>query len=117
MVDKRLVKEKKKLIDFFEKNGLNAADFDFEIAHIAVQRLKLNDAVKEIGKDGVVIEYDNGGGQKGTRENPAFKGYESLWKTYQSALTMLLNRIPAEQQPQAKKQMNTLELIKLRRAE
>lgn len=30
----------------------------------------------------VVIPYDNGGGQKGIRENPAFTAYEKLVRTY-----------------------------------
>ncbi len=36
------------------------------------------------------MEYDNGGGQTGVRENPAFRAYEALWKTYLSGLDALL---------------------------
>ena len=32
------------------------------------------------------VEYDNGGGQMGTRENPEWTAYEKLMKTYQATL-------------------------------
>ena len=43
------------------------------------------------------MPYDNGGGQKGIRENPAFKGYESLWKAYMQGMNRILDTLPPEQ--------------------
>ena len=34
----------------------------------------------------LVVEYDNGGGQTGTRENPEWVAYEKLLKSYQATL-------------------------------
>lgn len=45
----------------------------------------------------VVIPYDNGGGQKGLRENPLFKGYESLWRCYIAGMTKILDAMPLEE--------------------
>lgn len=50
---------------------------------------KLEDARRAIGKSSVAIPYDNGGGQKGIRKNPAFDGYNSLMSTYVRALNAL----------------------------
>lgn len=49
-----------------------------------------------IGEEGITVEYDNGGGQSGVRENPAFRAYEALWKTYMSGLDMLIKLLPVE---------------------
>ena len=43
------------------------------------------------------MPYDNGGGQRGIRENPAFKGYESLWKAYMQGMNRILDTLPPEQ--------------------
>lgn len=50
---------------------------------------KLADARRAIGKSSVAIPYDNGGGQKGIRKNPAFDGYNSLMTSYIKALSQL----------------------------
>lgn len=43
---------------------------------------KLANAREVIGKSSVAIPYDNGGGQRGIRKNPAFDGYNSLMSSY-----------------------------------
>ena len=45
---------------------------------------------------GLVIDYDNGGGQSGIRENPHFKAYESLWKSYMIGMGKILDAMPKE---------------------
>ena len=52
------------------------------ILNTAWMKAKLDDAREAIKNSNIVISYDNGGGQKGIRENPLFKGYESLWRSY-----------------------------------
>lgn len=47
---------------------------------------KLDETRRELEFEDVVIPYDNGGGQSGIRRNPKFEAYESLLKTYVSAL-------------------------------
>ena len=50
---------------------------------------KLAEARKAIGKSSVAIPYDNGGGQRGIRKNPAFDGYNALMSNYSKALKQL----------------------------
>ena len=67
------------------------------IENTAWMKVKLDDAREAVKTSNVVIPYDNGGGQKGLRENPLFKGYESLWKSYMSGICKILECLPAEQ--------------------
>ena len=60
-------------------------------------KAKLDDAREQIKNTNVAIKYDNGGGQKGIRQNPAFKGYESLWRSYMQGMNRILDTLPAEQ--------------------
>lgn len=53
------------------------------------QAEKLRKTRREIGRDGVTVRYDNGGGQTGTRRNPAFDGYNALFKSYVLGLNKL----------------------------
>ena len=50
---------------------------------------KLRDTREKIWGMDVVIPYDNGGGQKGLRENPAYRAYASLLSSYQKVLNQL----------------------------
>ena len=66
------------------------------ILNTAWMKAKLDDARKAIRNSQIVINYDNGGGQKGIRENPLFKGYESLWKSYMQGMGRILDSMPQE---------------------
>ena len=70
------------------------------------------DAREDIAGDGLTTEYDNGGGQTGVRENPAFKAYEALWKSYSTGLQIILS-VLTEQAAQVVKDNseNVLELV------
>ena len=67
------------------------------IENTAWMKIKLDDAREAIKESNVVIPYDNGGGQRGLRENPLFKGYESLWKSYMAGMSHILDCLPREQ--------------------
>ena len=75
-----------------------------EVSEEAVSELKVNiefmsakleGARDLIGKSGVVIPYDNGGGQRGVRANPAFGEYEKLMNTYSKAINQLCGILAA----------------------
>lgn len=66
------------------------------ILNTAWMKAKLDDARDSIKNSQIVISYDNGGGQKGIRENPLFKGYESLWKSYMTGMSKILDCLPDE---------------------
>ena len=50
---------------------------------------KLKESRKQLKNEPLVIEYDNGGGQCGIRENPHFTAYEHLLASYNKALRQL----------------------------
>ena len=66
------------------------------IENVAWMKIKLDQAREKIKNSGIVMPYDNGGGQTGIRENPAFKGYEALWKSYMTGMSKLLEAMPPE---------------------
>lgn len=66
------------------------------ILNTAWMKAKLDDAREAIKTSNIVISYDNGGGQKGIRENPLFKGYESLWRSYMAGMSKILDALPQE---------------------
>ena len=66
------------------------------IENTAWMKVKLDDARMAIKNSNVVIPYDNGGGQTGLRENPLYKGYESLWKSYMAGMCKIMDCLPKE---------------------
>ena len=58
---------------------------------------KLANAREIIGKSSVAIPYDNGGGQRGIRKNPAFDGYNSLMSSYTKALKQLCEMLGVQE--------------------
>lgn len=71
------------------------------IENVAWMKVKLEDARELIRDADIVVEYDNGGGQRGIRENPLFKGYESLWKSYISGMNQIMDVLPEEKAKEA----------------
>lgn len=85
------------------------------ILNTAWMKAKLDDAREAIKNSNIVISYDNGGGQKGIRENPLFKGYESLWRSYMAGMAKILESLPQEvieQSVEAEKPATVLELVR-----
>lgn len=66
------------------------------IDNTAWMKAKLDDTQSVIKDSSVCIPYDNGGGQKGIRENPLFKGYESLFRSYMAGMKTILDVLPAQ---------------------
>ena len=54
---------------------------------------KLDEIRANLEGQGAVIEYDNGGGQQGLRENPEMKVYASLWKSYLLGMNRILEAL------------------------
>lgn len=57
--------------------------------NILFMRGKLAETRRELVDEQVTIPYDNGGGQTGVRQNPAFVAYEALLKSYELAIREL----------------------------
>lgn len=83
------------------------------IDNMAWQRVKLDEAREEMQEASVVCEYDNGGGQTGTRENPIFKAYINLWRAYMVGLEKFSSYLPKELQEEAAgSSLSVLEQVK-----
>lgn len=75
----------------------NVRDRARELAeNVLWMEAKLANAREVIGKSSVAIPYDNGGGQRGIRKNPAFDGYNSLMSSYTKALKQLCEMLGTE---------------------
>lgn len=73
------------------------------IENTAWMKAKLDDARERIKGSSIAIPYNNGGGQKGLRENPLFKGYENLWRCYIAGMGKIMDSLPEEFQEQEEK--------------
>lgn len=100
MLSERAEAEKKRLNDLLAGAGISERRIKVlrpVIENTAWMKVKLDDARETIKNSQVAIPYDNGGGQKGIRENPIFKGYEALWKSYMLGMNRIIDCLPAEQ--------------------
>lgn len=118
---RRVNKERKRLEGLLSRAGMPAEVMELHgptLDNIAWMKEKLDDTRAAIKTADVAITYDNGGGQKGIRKNPAFEAYESLWKAYVSGLSLIASALPeTEARPEpALKPENVLEMLKARRS-
>lgn len=58
---------------------------------------KLEDARSDIADSPLAVEYDNGGGQTGTRKNPAIDAYNNLMASYTRALKQLCEMLGTQE--------------------
>lgn len=97
-MDKRKVTQERRrlealLADVPQRDALAAV-----IDNMAWQRVKLDEAMEQMQDASVICEYNNGGGQTGTRENPLFKSYLNLWRGYLAGFEKLASYLPKETQ-------------------
>lgn len=114
----RAEEEQNRIIELLNEVGISSKKMKLLepiVLNTAWMKVKLDDAREAIKNSNIVISYDNGGGQKGIRENPLFKGYESLWRSYMAGMAKLLESLPQEQIEQAaeiEKPVTMLELVR-----
>ena len=58
---------------------------------------KLEEARDDIADAPLAVEYDNGGGQTGTRKNPAIDAYNALMSNYVRALKQLCEMLGVQE--------------------
>ena len=122
--EKRVKKEIRRLKRIIDEGGVSdrrQKTLEGVIQNAAVMRVSLDDVVKEIVDADIVVEYDNGGGQTGVRENPLFNAYEKLFAKYLAAMTVILDSLPAEAAaealpPEEERPKTMLELIREKRS-
>ena len=91
------IKSIKQTLEGYNVSSKRIKALESIIENTAWMKIKLDDAREAVKTSNVVIPYDNGGGQTGLRENPLFKGYESLWKSYMAGMSRILDCLPSEQ--------------------
>ena len=109
--------EKQRLTSLLFDCGINEKKIEMletVIQNTAWMKAKLDDTMAQIRETSVAIPYDNGGGQTGIRENPLFKGYSSLWKSYISGMSILMANLPQEvvEKEAEKKTKTVLQLVR-----
>ena len=115
MDDIRCIQEKTRLQGILKRAGVTQQTDDIletVIDNLAWQRVKLEDTMEAAKKSTVVVKYSNGGGQEGLRENPIFKGYESLWKSYMAGMKMFIVYLPKDIQEEVENENNVIDLVR-----
>ena len=95
--DDRFLEEFERIMDLLKDAGVSEKKIKVMIPVVentSWMKVKLDDARAAVKNSQIVITYDNGGGQKGIRENPLYKGYESLWKSYMQGMQKIIDAIP-----------------------
>lgn len=95
----RADEEKNRIVGILTEAGISERRMQMlgpVIDNVSWMKAKLDDSRALIKNSNIVVPYDNGGGQKGIRENPAFKGYEALWKSYMQGMNRILDTLPME---------------------
>lgn len=110
--------EKKRIYQVLESFEVPKKKIDYlepVIDEVAFMRVKLVETHHDLEKMDVAIPYDNGGGQTGIRENPQFKAYEALLKSYLMALDRIIAVLPKDVQEnidESTDKENVLELVR-----
>lgn len=109
--------EIERLKDLLSEYGINEKKIKMLepiVENTAWMKVKLDEAREVVRDSSVVISYDNGGGQTGIRENPIFKGYESLWKSYMAGMNVIMASLPHEVvEKEAEKAVETKTMLEL----
>lgn len=96
----RADEEKNRIVGILTEAGISERRMQMlgpVIENVSWMKAKLDDSRALIKNSNIVVPYDNGGGQKGIRENPAFRGYEALWKSYMQGMNRILDTLPEEE--------------------
>lgn len=110
--------EKERIYQILESFDVPQKKIDYlepVIDEVAFMRVKLVETHHDLEQMDVAIPYDNGGGQTGIRENPQFKAYEALLKSYLMALDRIIAVLPKDVQENvdvSTDKENVLELVR-----
>lgn len=98
-INKQIRKEKNKINKLLKDTKIPAHKkkvLEPVIENVATMKVKLDELKEQIIHEEFMVEYDNGGGQKGIRENPIFKRYESFFKTFMIGMDRIISELPDE---------------------
>ena len=99
-IRKEIAKEKRKITKALRDAKIQPhkmKTIEATIDNVAMMKVKLDEMRELLIPADPVVEYDNGGGQKGVRENPVFKRYESFFKTYELGIDAIFGILDNEE--------------------
>lgn len=64
--------------------------------NLAWQKVKLDEARRDLMGESLFVPYDNGGGQSGIREHPGFVAYNKLFTTFSRGIKQLTDLMDYE---------------------
>ena len=117
-----VLKEYKRLKKLLVKTGVSPekiSALDPILQNTAWMKVNLEEGKKYIEIGALIDEYNNGGGQRGIRENPLFKAYENLWKSYMQGMNVIISTMPETsvevKKEEIEKPKNMLEFVRERK--
>ena len=96
-IDELIRKEKQKIIRELRKAKISKHKMkvlESVIDNVAFLKVKLDEVRAQLLTEELMVEYDNGGGQKGIRENPIYKQYQSLFGNFMKGMDKILQPMP-----------------------
>lgn len=115
MDEKAVLKEHKRLEALLDRADVPRQQREVlapVIDNMSWMRAKLDETRELMQTAKVVCKYDHGGGQSGIKENPLFKGYSNLFRTYMIAVEKFSSYLPKELQEEASGDgLNVLEQV------
>ena len=92
---KKIKKEKSKLLKIFKEIDENKKKFiSSQIDDLAWLIVSIKELQEEIDYTGTIVDYDNGGGQKGVKDNPNIKTLIAYQKNANAIYKMLIDLVP-----------------------
>ena len=86
------------------------------IENTAMMKVKLDEEKAILLEEELVVAYNHGGGQSGTKENAHLKAYETLWKAYIQGMSKIMDYLPKAVasviEKETKKTENVLEMVR-----
>lgn len=119
MKNKRIEAEVQRLQGLLDRGQVTQIQRDAlapVIDNLAWMRIKLEDTREAIKTSTVAIPYDNGGGQTGVRENPLYKGYTNLLRSYVLCFEKLQAVLPRDLREETGADITILEKVRDMRA-
>lgn len=98
MDERKIAKENRRLLALF--NGIDENKVDFVREHIrqlSWYNIRIRELQKNIDKDGITIEYQNGRNQRGLQSNPDLRALIDLQKLASAMVKILLPLVPEKQ--------------------
>ena len=99
-VDKkiRISDEERRLLEIFKDIDENMKKFvEKQIINLAWYTISIEDLQQSIDEVGTVVEYNNGGGQSGLKDNPDVKTLIAYQKHVNTIVNQLVSLVPPSQ--------------------